>query len=492
MDISSESSTSFSKWRTRLWPIHRSEHRKFIPLLLIKFLVSFVYTILHATKDTLIVTSKGSGAEAIPLLKGGVVIVFACLAMLLYSKLSNLLSKKRLFYTFLTLFIFFFTIFGFVLYPLRELLSPTASSDALVNWMGADHQHWVAIYRWWFNSLFFVMAELWGGVVILVLFWGFANQVCSVGEASRFYTLFAIGSNAGVIAAGPLIWSASHWLNGGNYELTIKWMMSAVAVTGILIALLYYWVNEKIVDVDQQKTVEKKKKKSTSLIKSLVELFSSSSLVYIAMMVIGYSLAVNMVEVIWKATLKLQFPKSVDYQAFMGVVSFSTGCLALLLSLFVGGNLMRKFGWYAASLSTPLVLGLTSLFFFTLYYMGYNEGGFTPELLYVAVLVGAVHNICCKSMKYSLFDPTKEMAYIPLSEDEKVKGKAAVDMVASRFGKSGSSWIQAALIEIAGVGSVLNIGGFLAPCVIIAILFWVFAVRKMRGEFTPQAELIAA
>ncbi len=35
----------------------------------------------------------------------------------------------------------------------------------------------IAILRNWTFCLFYVMAELWGSVVVSVLFWGFANQV---------------------------------------------------------------------------------------------------------------------------------------------------------------------------------------------------------------------------------------------------------------------------------------------------------------------------
>ena len=38
----------------------------------------------------------------------------------------------------------------------------------------------IAILRNWTFCLFYVMAELWGSVVVSLLFWGFANQVCKL------------------------------------------------------------------------------------------------------------------------------------------------------------------------------------------------------------------------------------------------------------------------------------------------------------------------
>ena len=76
-------------------------------MILMFYLVLFVYTILRDTKDTLVITGHGSGAEIIPFLKLWVNVPFAILFTLSYAKLSNVLRRNVLFYFIISGFILF-------------------------------------------------------------------------------------------------------------------------------------------------------------------------------------------------------------------------------------------------------------------------------------------------------------------------------------------------------------------------------------------------
>lgn len=481
-------SDNFSKWRRRLWPVHSYELWKLLPLLLMKLCVSFNYTILFSAKDTLVVTAKGSGAEVIPILKGSVVLIVAFLATLLYSRASDFFSRKGLFFATMAPFLFFFALYGEVLYPYRDALTPNQSADALLKIFGESHWHWVAVYRNWMHSLFFIMAEMWGGMVIAVLFWGFANQINKLHEAKRFYALLSVGGHIGTIMAGQMVWYYSCQAGDGDYALTIRYLMSVVTIVSFLI-LATYWFLQRRCDGFEESS-KKAKKAKIGFKESLTVLTRCQNLKFIAVMVIGYGISVNMVEVTWKAIMKTQYPNPNDYQAMMGAVTGSVGAVSFLLALFVSGNTMRVFGWRFAALATPVVLAAgTALFYF--FYAAHTLlpketlwFGISPLLL--LVIVGAIHNVSCKAMKYCLFDPTREMAYLSLDDDVKVKGKAAVDVVGARLGKSGSSWIQTFMIELMGTGSILSITHCLAPCVMIAIGFWIYSVRSLGKSVEPR------
>ena len=506
----------FGKWRKRLWPICANELQVFLPLFILKFCVSLNYTILNATKDTVVVTAKGGGAEVIPVLKGGVVIVVAFLAMLLYSKLSNKLSRTKLFYTVLAPFAIFFVLYGFVLFPYKDLLSPDASADWLLSVVGTTHKHWVSVYRDWMNSMFFVLAELWGGMMIGLLFWGFANQITNVKSAARFYALYTAGGQLGAVVAGLIIYHFSQATNG-DFAATVAILMAIVLFFCLLIAFVYWWTNNYVVKKPgfvintPNKTDLQDSRTKLSLKDSMLFIMRSPYLGLIALMVIGYGISVNMVEVSWKAMLKLQFPNAADYQAYMGIVQTILGFISLFVAVFVGGNIIRRYGWYASAQLTPIILGLTSLLFFLMFFIFPNYSANQaalyqlnlPELqfafagfvwhsrqfvflltpLVLLVLFGTIHNIACKTMKYCLFDTTKEMAYIPLDKEAKIKGKAAVDLVGARFGKSGASWTQLALIDLIGAGSILEVLPLLFPCVAFIVIFWFFAVRGLNKRF---------
>jgi len=77
--------------RDAIFPIYGREVHKFFAMGMIKFLVVFVLTITRDLKDSLIVTH--CGAESIAFLKVYGVLPAAASFMVLYSTLSNVLSK---------------------------------------------------------------------------------------------------------------------------------------------------------------------------------------------------------------------------------------------------------------------------------------------------------------------------------------------------------------------------------------------------------------
>jgi len=106
----------------------------------------------------------------------------------------------------------------------------------------------------------------------------------------------------------------------------------------------------------------------------------------------------------------------------------------------------------------------------------------TPVML--AVVVGAAQSILSKSAKYSLFDPCKEMAYIPLDQESKTKGKAAIDVIGTPLGKSGSSLLQQILIV--SCGSLTAAIPYLSVALAGVIWIWLRASQSLADQLEAK------
>ncbi|KAH9615467.1 hypothetical protein KSS87_021382 [Heliosperma pusillum] len=483
--------------------------KKIIPLGLMFFCILFNYTILRDTKDVLVVTAKGSSAEIIPFLKTWVNLPMAVGFMVLYTKLADVLPREALFYTVILPFIAFFGAFGFLLYPMSNYFHPTVLADQLLATLGPRFLGPLAILRIWSFCLFYVMAELWGSVVISVLFWGFANQITTIDEAKKFYPLFGLGANVALIFSGRTVKYFSQMrqnLGPGvdGWAVSLKGMMSIVVVMGFAICGLYWWVNT-YVPLPTRSVSKKKKVKNISFshstcpikendkaekvkmgtMESLKFLVSQRYIRDLATVVVAYGISINLVEVTWKSKLKAQFPSPNEYSSFMGDFSTATG-IATFIMMLLSQFIFDKFGWGVAAAITPTVLLLSGVGFFSLILFGGPLGpamaGFGVTPLLAAVYVGALQNIFSKSAKYSLFDPCKEMAYIPLDEDTKVKGKAAIDVVCNPLGKSGGALIQQFMILT--FGSLANSTPYLGGILLLIVTAWLAAARSLDKQFT--------
>jgi len=483
---------AFGKLRSFFWPVYAFELKKLLPMLLMFFFVNFNYTILRDTKDTLVITA--SGPETILFLKTWGVAPCAVLFLLFYAKLSNILSRENLFYAAIVPFLVFFASFVYIFYPYRDSLHPHASADYLESILPLGLHGLVSCYRNWTYSLFYILSELWGSAVLSLMFWGFANEITRVTESKRFYTLFGLGANVAMLFSGEAIIYFSnirqHVPQGVDaWQVTLNSLMTMVVLAGLAVIAIYWWMNRYVLTdtkfYDPTEGGKKKKEKpKMGIFESFAYLAKSKYILSIATIVIAYGICINLVEVTWKGQIKLQYPNPNDYSAFMGQFSKYTGAVTIMM-LFIGGYILRLRGWGFAAMITPIVLLVTGGLFFGFVLFRDSLAGYIAMIgttpLMLAVVFGMIQNIMSKSTKYSLFDPTKEMAYIPLDQESKVKGKAAIDVVGARLGKSGGAFIQQALVIF--FGTVAAITPYVAAALAVIMVLWILAVRSLNKQF---------
>ena len=111
----------------------------------------------------------------------------------------------QVFYLITSLFTTFFGLFATLIYPNRMLLHPNLTADWLATLLPAFFLPLIAIFRNWTYALFYMLANLWGSVVVSVLFWGFANEITSVDEAKKYYSLFGLMANVALIFSGQYV-----------------------------------------------------------------------------------------------------------------------------------------------------------------------------------------------------------------------------------------------------------------------------------------------
>jgi len=474
--------------RELLWPIYGREHRIWLPMASMVGLILFNYTIARNLKDSLVVTATGS-SELIPFLKLGLVLPASLIFFLIYGQLAQRIDRRSLFYVVLLAFLFFFGLFGLVLYPAHDFLHPTTSADILQSFLPEGLKGLVDCYRVWTFSAFYVASELWGVVVNSLLFWQFANDVIKVEDAKRFYAHFYLLANAFVTFSGLVVSHISqatvaygphvdHWAQAIR-ELTLV-MLGA----GVLILSLYAYLDRIVFKQSQAPAVQEKLKLKLSTWDGIKFVFQSRYLGLMALLIICYGLTVNLIEITWKRQLVLLYPSGNDYVNFMGHLSTATG-LGTIVAIFAGSILLRKMGWLWAALATPVAVGLCGSLFFlgVLFPSSLNLLAqclsWTP--LFLTVMIGFILEILVKSIKYALFDPTKEMAYIPLDAESKIRGKAAVDVVASRLGKSGGGLLEIMLIALAG--TLTGALGYFALAFVLFSGVWLAGVVGLNRLF---------
>jgi AAA family ATP:ADP antiporter len=435
-------------------------------------------------KDSLILPLLGS--EAMSFLELCAVLPSALAFTLIYIKLNVILhNPERIFYLIIGSFLIFFLIFTFVLYPNQDYLHPHPEKVIRLIQKFPNLKWFLLIYGKWTVVFYNIFSELWINAMLSLLFWQFANHITTTKEAKRFYPMLGLIGNLSLICAGLTLKKFA------LRETTTGVLINSVTITSVILGLvciaLYRYMHVKVLTDPAlyQPHVDEVKEKPS--FKESIRIISKSRYLWLmAILVIAYGMSINISQGVWKSQVAKLYPTTKQYALFMAGYQQTIGVVSTVF-MIVGGYIVRRFSWLTSAIAAPIMMLTTGSIFFTCVIFCEDVKDFLNiNALIIAVMLGAAQIILSKSTKFSLFDSTKEMAYIPLGTHLKTKGKAAVDVLGERAGKSGGALLQMVLFTLIPTATYETIAPYLLFIFIIVGLCWIYAVTQLNKEYLER------
>jgi AAA family ATP:ADP antiporter len=468
---------------------------KVLPLGAIFFGASFNLAILQSLKDSIMVTT--AGAETLPFLASFVVLPSSLGFFLMYGKMVETLPSKMIFYVSVVPLVAFYLLFTLVLYPNHAALHPMWLVDAVSQWVPQGLMGLVKVVQYWTFSLFYCSAELWGSVVISVLFWSLANEVCTISEAKSVYPLMGIAANVALVLSGNFVKLVNTQIAVGNTYVSLCWLVGGIVTMSSFMALAKTVLDKFVIgdycSLDPTTAAKPKRKNKGNMAESFAIIRESPKISNLAILVMSYGISHRLFEFAWKGSLRALYPTAQAYQTVLAEVAIATGW-ATITFMILGKFVFQYLGWGAAASATPVAMLASGGVFFLLSLLsgsmaasGNMMFGLEPTTMaFMGVAAGAITQVFARSSKFSLFDPAKEMVYIEMSKEEKSKGKAAVDLIGSQIGKSGGAWVTQALLLVTGsmTASLPIIAGVFS----VVIFSWLNAVRNLGSMIRKEEE----
>ncbi|BDA47960.1 ADP,ATP carrier protein 1 [Coccomyxa sp. Obi] len=209
------------------------------------FFLSFINTLLDSLGSSLVITAVGGGTAVIPFLTVYAVWPASFVFLVLYSFATQRFSRGALFNIVVAVFMAWFVAFGF-LYPFHETMHFHGMAESMLEGLPSGLAGAVGMVRNWMFTTFYVGAEMWGDVVLSLLFWGLANEMTTMREAPLLYPLFGIGANIGQTVSGKALSTFSTFASSRlSYATQLQGIMALVVVFSFVVLGLHAYITHR-------------------------------------------------------------------------------------------------------------------------------------------------------------------------------------------------------------------------------------------------------
>jgi AAA family ATP:ADP antiporter len=304
-------------------------------------------------------------------------------------------------------------------------------------------------------SVAFYVAGLILGVLLISQFWTLANIVYDPRQAKRLFGFIGGGAPLGGIAGSAV---ASYANTIGSLNL----ILPGAALMGVSAVLVTFIIAREKIDADPVLAV--KTEKGVSATEAFDLLRKSKHLQIIALVIsfaaIGASIIDQQLNMAAQAAKGAQATDSIT--AFLATVGLWTSSIGFVIQIWLTSKIHRYLGIGFALMILPISLGSTAV----------------VMLLNGALWAPGLARVMDQSLRYTVDKTTREILFLPLPADIKLKAKSFVDVSVDRAAKALGALLLLVLVKPWGLHLDWQRLSFASLAVTVLWIFMSLRARK--------------
>ncbi|ELQ75871.1 ATP:ADP Antiporter (AAA) Family [Trachipleistophora hominis] len=507
-----------------IYKVAPAEDRKLMCISGMFFLIVYIYSVSKDLKDAFVIGRQV--AASISVLKVFWVPPIATCFSLLVQKMSVRMKNETILKTFLYAYATYFVVYAAFMLPLREYIEP--SKFITIDLLSDDKMKYkdflafaasIMTFTSCTGTLHFVASEVWGTIVLSLLFMQLFNEVCPEKQFKRFVPIVYALSNVGLLMSAATSYIVHYLTSRMEYDQRVYFYMAVFLLLGAgtvaLILIQRYLINCVIPVQICRDTATKHKvrsKEHVGFVEGLKLVFSTNVIVALCTMVLGYNVIIIMNESAYKSCqseVAKREKKSTESSVLANKCfeEMVTAVLVMMFFVLPTRDAIKWIGWTKYALVTPIgafvacvaVLGLAMV---ATGLAGENLSpvntfmsrlSASPEELTGKVMrweqfFGILSTAGMKVLKYVAFDISKEYFAKRIDIAYRARFRAVYDGICARMGKAVGSILQLIFNQIFNT---LDIRRSSFPYLVLALVIlciWILSVVYLGKKYNKSVE----
>ncbi|HEX6974746.1 MAG TPA: Npt1/Npt2 family nucleotide transporter [Vicinamibacterales bacterium] len=316
----------------------------------------------------------------------------------------------------------------------------------------------------WVSVAFYVMGLILG-VLLISQFWTLANIVYDPRQAKRLFGFIGGGAPLGGIAGAALA-------TGAKQIGSVNLLLPSAASLLLCAALVAWIIGRERAETDPKSLV--KEEKGVSATEAFDLLRNSKHLQIIALVISFASIGAAIIEQqLNMAAAAAKGAGATDsITTFLAQVALWMSTIGFVIQVWLTSKIHRYLGIGFALMILPVSLGSTGIV------MLFNAALWAPSLA----------RIMDQSLRYTVDKTTREILFLPLPGDIKLKAKSFVDVTVDRAAKAVGAIVLLVLVKPWGLN--LDWQRLSYASLVMTALWILMALRARKGYLTAFRQSI--